>query len=380
MSDMPRRARFAIGGALVATFVFATATASAQSAIEYRARLLASARRSAILRDSVRLLHDMRATDLPADSVSAGALRFRFLKTNIGPELQATLQAAATQSMRAADSIFGDELSHVAGTSPILATRSTTQFGPMLNSAYMVALEIADGGGRSNIQRAPVTEHKLEDAILDLLGTMATKSVPMDVLTWGGEWVPSRRVMPEDWQNASVDLASSAAVVARSCYSGSVPACESALGLTPVRDPLAEWYTPDGWRVLVSGWTPHKDSLSMVTDHVQCVEKNVTAACERLARSRPVPIPVSVNTRQTLFALALERGGRAAFSRLIHAKGSRLEILSAAAGVAPDSLIREWRTRVLASSPKSASPSPLEATVFVAWTLILGFAAGRRRP
>ncbi len=380
MSNQPRGVRCALAGLTLAALAMAPARTTAQSTAELRARLVASARRVALLKDSLSALHEMRTADLPADSLNVGGLRFRFLTTNFGTDLQATLKTAATQSMRVADSIFGDEASGVASKTPILATRATTQFGPLLASASMVALEIADGGGRSNNVRAPVTARKLEDAILDLLGTLATRRVPVDVVTWGGDWVPSRRIGADDWQNAAVDLASSNAVVARSCYSGSVPACESALGLTLVHDPLTEWYTPDGWRVLVSSWKPSKDSVAMITDRVECIEKNVVAACERLARSHPVPIPVSINTRQTLFGLALERGGRQAYSRLINAKGTRLEILSIAAGVPPDSLIREWRTRVIASAPKSASPTPLEATVFVAWAMVLGFAAGRRRP
>jgi hypothetical protein len=384
MSDSARRIRRTLArmtlAALTMAPMIAPTMARAQSAADLRARLVASARQVAILKDSLSALHEMRTADLPTDSLNAGALRFRFLKTNFGTDLQATLKTAAAQSMRVADSIFGDEADGVAGTTPILATRAVTQFGPVYTTASIVSLEIADGGGRSNSVRAPVTPRKLEDVILDLLGTMATRRVPEDVVAWGGQWIPSRRIGEDDWQNAAVDLASSSAVVSRSCYSGSVPACESALGLTLVHDPLAEWYTPDGWRVLVSSWKPSKDSVAMVADRVECIEKNVAAACERLARSRPVPIPVTVSTRQTLFGLALERGGRQAYSRLINAKGSRLEVLSIAAGLSPDSLIREWRTRVIAAAPKSASPTPLQATVLVAWVLVLGFAAGRRRP
>ena len=99
-----------------------------------------------------------------------------------------------------------------------------------------------------------------------------------------------------------------------------------------------------------------------------------------ISRTRPVPIPLTFATRATLLGLALERGGRPAYARLIGAKGTALQMLSTAAGVTPDSLIREWRTRVLSAAPKSTSPSPVEASVFIAWTLVFGFAASRRRP
>jgi hypothetical protein len=209
---------------------------------------------------------------------------------------------------------------------------------------------------------------------------MATARAPALAIQWAGGWVPSRRTTHADYEDAAIDLASSNAAIARTCYSGSVPACESALGLTDVHDALSEWYAPEGWRVLVSSWKPPKDAYSVIADRAECIEKKATQVCERLARSRPVPIPLTFATRSTLLGLALERGGRPAYSRLVGAKGTPLQMLSTAAGVSPDSLIREWRTRVLAATPKSTSPSPVEATVFIAWTLIFGFVAGRRRP
>ena len=353
--------------------------AHAQSTGELRIRLLAATRHGQILKDSVKALHEMRTLEFPSDSLATGELKFRFLKSNVGADLQATLQAAGTHAMSVADSMFGDAVRGIAGTTSILATRSRSRFG-QFSTVDMVTLELADGGGRSTLIRAPVTQRKLEDGILDLLGTMATARVPSNVIQWAGGWVPSRRLTHETWEDAAIDLASSNAAIARTCYSGSVPACESALGLTDVHDALSEWYAPEGWRVLVSSWKPPKDAYSVIADRAECIEKKATQVCERLARSRPVPIPLTFATRSTLFGLALERGGRPAYSRLVGAKGTPLQMLSTAAGVSPDSLIREWRTRVLAATPKSASPSPVEATVFIAWTLIFGFVAGRRRP
>jgi hypothetical protein len=379
MSDRAPTLRTCLAALLLAATVAAPRPAGAQSVAQLRTRLLATSRRSAVFKDSLKILHELRSTDLPADSLAAGPLKFRFLKSNFGTGLQAMLQAAATHAMSVADSMFGDAVHDVAAGAPILATRANTKYG-QLATVDIVTLELADGGGRTTLSRAPVTQRKLEEAILDLLGTMATRRVPAQVLRWGGEWIPSRRLTSEIRENAAVDLASSSSIVARTCYSGSVPACESALGLTDVHDALTEWYSPEGWRALVSTWKPLKTEYSIIADRAECLEKKVTAVCERLSRGRPVPYPLSVSTRQTLLGLALELGGRPAYARLTSAKGTPLEILSAVAGVAPDSLIREWRTRVMAASPKSASPSPSQAAVFAAWIVVFGFAAGRRRP
>jgi hypothetical protein len=372
-----------VGAALVIAALVATAIpplpAQAQSVDQLRTRLVAASRLGRLLRDSAKTLHDMRLRELPPDSLTAGPLSFHFLKSNFGSDLQASLRAAGTHTMSVADSMFGDDVNRIAGTTPILATRSHSRFG-RFSTMDMVTLELADGGGRSTTVRAPVTVRKLEDGILDLLGTMATARAPAIAIQWAGGWVPSRRTTRESFEDAAIDLASSNAAVARTCYTGSVPACESALGLTSVHDTLSEWYAPEGWRILVSNWKPPKDAYSVIADRVECLEKKVMVVCERLARSRPVPIPLSFATRATLLGLALERGGRSAYSRLVEARGTPLQMLAITAGVTPDSLIREWRRRALAASPKSASPSPVEATVFIAWTLIFGFAASRRRP
>lgn len=364
--------------ALLAVTLLARPCAS-QSAAQYRARLVAAARRTEVLRDSVRLIHAMRSSDLPADSLVVGELSFRFVAANLGSGLQGLLRSAAERSMRIADTMLGDDLHAVAGTAPILVTRGRTRIGGFAG-ADQVTLELANGNGRTTTVRAPVTGARLEAGILDLLGTMATGRVPSQVLTWGGAWVPSRRLSREDWEGSAIDLASSNSIVARTCYSGSVPACESALGLTAVTDPLSEWYSPDGWRVLVASWKPRKDSLLTIADRAQCLEKNVSEVCERLARSRPVPIPLTIATRQTLVGFALERGGRSAYSRLVHASGTPLQALATAAGVSADSLIRGWRSRSLSAAPESAGPSPGEAAVFVAFALAFGLAAGLRRP
>jgi hypothetical protein len=379
MCDRAARFRRWLAASALAAAALSPCPAHAQSADQLRTRLLAAARRANTLSDSLRALHKLRARELPPDSLAAGELRFRFLKSNFGADLQASLQSAATHSMAIADSMFGDAVHGIVGAAPITATRSHSSVGQFA-SLDMVRLEIADGGGRSTLIRAPVTQREIEDGILDLIGTMATAQAPAIATAWAGGWVPSRHLTRESWADAAIDLASSNAAIARTCYAGSVPACESALGLTVVRDSLAEWYTPEGWRVLVSTWRPPKDAFSVIAERAECLEKKANAVCERLARSRPVPIPLNFTTRSSLLGLALERGGRDAYSRLAGAEGTPLQILAAAAGVAPDSLVREWRSRVLAAAPKSAGPSVTEATVFVAWTLIFAFAAGRRRP
>ncbi len=379
MCEFARRSRRLLFCATLTAVAFAPRAGSAQSVDRLRERLLASSRRAEWLKDSLAELHQMRSHEMPADSIMVGDLKFRFLRSNVGDDVTAELRVAGKRALAVADSVLGDELPRVARETPILVTRSNSRYGEILR-VNMVNLEIANGGGRSTLVRAPITQGKLEEAILDLLGTMATSRVPSSVVGWGGEWVPARPTNPEQWEDAAIDMASSKASIARTCYVGSVPACESALALVVVHDPLNEWYTPDGWRILVATWMPPKDADSVLAERMKCLDQKVNASCERLARSRSIPIPLTFGTRSTLMSLAFQRGGRDAYSRMLRAQGTTLQVLAATAGITPDSLIREWHARVIASSPKSASPSPLEATVFIAWALLFGSLAARRRP
>jgi hypothetical protein len=55
-------------------------------------------------------------------------------------------------------------------------------------------------------------------------------------------------------------------------------------------------------------------------------------------------------------------------------------VLSTVAGVAPDVLVDDWRTRTLAAVPHAARPSAADTTVLLAWTALFAFAATRKRP
>lgn len=251
MCELAALSRRSLTALALATSLVVPRASAAQSAAQLERRLVAAARRGQLLKDSLAELHQMKSRDLPTDSLVVGDIKFRFVRANLGKDLEADLQVAATKALGIADSVLGSELHRIASETPILATRSRVRYGEVTRVG-LVTLELGNGGGRSSSMRAPITRQKLEDAILDLLGTMATSHVPASVVGWGGEWVPSRPLTRDLWEDAAIDMASSKAAVARTCYAGSQPACESALALTIIHDPLTEWYTPDGWRVLVA--------------------------------------------------------------------------------------------------------------------------------
>ena len=365
-------------GALV--LAAAPYVARAQQSAEDRlaSHLIATVRVHDAINDSLSELREANRRILPPDSMRAGALRLFYKKGNLDPALAAVLTTAAEHAASAADSTFGDDLASFALQRPIVVTALA---GRWSIGTYAV-LEIAAGGARSVQIRPPLTERKFEDAITDLTGTMATAGwvTSTNVASWDGQWVPPRHTTHDEWEEAAINLATSTAAVARSCYAGSIAACDAALGLTPSKDPLTDWYTPDGWRVLVGSWHPPKDAFEILRDRARCVDARDDAACERVARTRPVPIPLSYATRATLLATAFEIGGRSAYHRLVTAKGTPGDGLALAAGVSTDSLVTAWRARVLTAAPSSSAPTIPEAALFAGWCAIFGVVAARRRP
>jgi hypothetical protein len=380
MSELRRAVRGTITGvaAIFTVAVVVPHASAAQSAAQYRARLSATLRTRKAAMDSLDTLRARRALDLPPDSLKIGVVRVRYSKINLGPDLESTLRAAVQRAAAIADTQFGD--AQLEGPEAVIVVNRVARTDVSSLSFDIVQLELPGPSGRMTTIRSPLTQRKLSDELLDMIGTLATVGVPLDVSRWAGYWAPSHPLTPDDWEAAALDLTTSNSSVSRTCYSGSVSGCEAALGLTAVHDSLAEWYTPEGWRALVSTWAPPIGDPGLAADHADCVEKKIMKTCKRLARMRHVPVPLNMSTRSTLFNLAIARGGRSAYTRLRNATGTPLEVLSAVAGVSPEVLVDDWRTRTLAAVPHAARPTGAEATALLAWTALFGFAATRRRP
>jgi hypothetical protein len=77
--------------------------------------------------------------------------------------------------------------------------------------------------------------------------------------------------------------------------------------------------------------------------------------------------------RITLTQLAVERGGRGAYARLLaDSAASMADRLGAASGIPPDSLIAAWRRAIVVSRPSRVALSWVTVLVVFGW--IGGFA------
>jgi hypothetical protein len=378
MSD---RSRFA-HGVTFACMAFALAAsapprAGAQESARLGKRLVSALRDRKAMIDSVDAFRIRRARDLPPDSLSSGIVHVRFSAQNLGASLRTTLSTAVQRAGAIADGQFGD--ARLDGPGSVILVQRVERPSMAALTLNVLRFELPGTNGRISVLRSPLTESKVADELLNMVGSLATQGVPENVTRWAGFWAPSRPLTSDDWLSASLDLMTSSSSVTRTCFTGSEAACEIALGLTPVSDPLADWYTPEGWRALVSTWDPPTNDAALAAAHNDCVVRKIFETCERLARTHSVPLPLNMTTRSTLFNLAIARGGRSAYTKLRAASGTPREVLSAISGVPMEVLVDDWRTRVIAAAPRSILPSGPETSALIAWTALFGFAATRRR-
>lgn len=376
MSDDHRRTAIrSLFCALVITGV--AHTAGGQDAARLRMRILnaALAERAAV--DTLEVLRQRGRFDLPPDSLVAGTIVVRYDARELsGSSLEATAAGArlAFEEMR---NYLGDGASLVGSSAPILARKRRSVTGFLMED---LEFSLPHAPGRNAHTGPPIGPRAVANALAELLGSLAPDHAPTPIRRWSRDWIPVRSLDHAAWERAAVDLATSNSAATRACHAGGLAQCASALGFTAVSDPLTEWYSADDWRVLVSSWNPSGLDVPAQRERVACLDARDLRLCERLSRRRNIPIPLSIWTRQTMYDLALSKGGAGAFTRMHNAEGTALDILAATAGTPPDSLLSEWRARLLAAAPHETRPGALEAALALAWTLAFGVAATRSRP
>lgn len=378
MSDVVRhRAGFARAVCRAVLALALTALgASAQDAAQIRARALAASRHALALRaryDSVRRAN--RAV-LPSDSIRAGGLTLRVDPEVVRGTTRRTIERATARASEQIHRTLGSAADDLTVGNPVIV-RALPAYGLTWLGSRLV-FGLAGVPGRAGMYAPTLTEREATAAILDLVGSLAAARAPASVRWWTLGWIPAFWEEESRWADLAVEMAVSRSSVARACHRGAIGQCERALGLVPVQDPLTEWYAPEDWRALLDGWKPLDPEMDAVRR--DCVERRVPASCERAARERTVPLPLALAARQTLLALALERGGTDAYRRMLASNGTVREVLTATAGIGADSLVAEWRARALAASPHGTRPGVTEAGFALAWVVLFALGAARRRP
>jgi hypothetical protein len=362
-----------------ALIAFATHAGAAQDLNKIGARLVAADRAYNAAHDSLQALATAeRDRKLPYDSIVAGSLMLRYTAKDFSPSEQAIFQHGAGAAWKQMQDALGDAADRIARRTPIAIGQRTWHNAL---AQQIIEFSIPGAEARSHSFSAPVSETQADDAIIDLIGSVASADEPPGLEHFSGAWIPAAGLGDRQWNTAAIDLATSNSAVTRDCYAGSIPRCKSALGLTEVADPLVEWYSPADWRVMVSGIRKTPGELPGRRASIDaCLAGDAPKECEWLMRERPIPRPLDMEARHTLVAFALEVGGPKAYDRLTSATGGASELLAATSGVGIDTLVARWRAQVLAATPANVRPRVLEATSMIVWILLFAFVAQRKRP
>jgi hypothetical protein len=321
--------------------------------LEARADSLAREwRRANAVADALDSLERTRAL-AGRDTIRVGALT---IITNPSP---LPLREAASRAWHLIDSVYGDDarqLEHrpyaIVGVDP-----DTTVERPARHTGIAVPWD-------------------QDVASLTLLLISNPPVAPADsaLQSWLGG--PLRPLVDADPRQAGVyvQLVTAPSQASRRCLTGDLGGCRDALDLFENGDPLLHWYpSARERRFVVLKSAAYFDRDAQARTLQACVNRS-DSACTQLLRSLPpgaLPRPLPYDARATLIDVALQQGGRAAYHRLVASAGRSIaDRLALAGGVAVDSLLSLWRTRILAARPVPVSLPPLGIWIALGWTAV----------
>jgi len=176
-----------------------------------------------------------------------------------------------------------------------------------------------------------------------------------------------------------MELATKPWAVVRACYDGDLDACRRALAIATTPDSVAFRFTPAERRHLVEqamqNWRERPPGMA------RCIDAAVDSACIDLFRRFPQYLnqePLSAVARATLLRTAVALGGAGWYARLLSTSGpDYLARLSIVAGTPPETLLAEWRARIMSAKLQRMTLSRLSGWVAFLWAAIFAVAATR---
>lgn len=372
--------------ALVATVMFALGGVPATSPAQVNAeslvaessrRLAAASARSRANLEQLETLRAMALRDTPPDSIVAGSLTLRVPGEPLDAKSRATLQGAVEAAWDSVSRFAGPAAAAIAAATTIEFTRNWSVNPRRVRST---SIGVPGPSGSAHYFGKNPTESESRDAIVALLGSSDAAAMPQSVRAWSSAWTPVAAPTSGNWSETAFNLATSQSSYSRDCLRGTLSACHTILDFNS-RAKGDNWrpaYRPPDLRALVASWrTSDPDAQEVVR---RCVKELRDEACDIVAAVMNIPAPVPVRAKQLLIAHALSAGGAGSFDRLTSATGTPAEVIAIVAGMPIDQVVAEWQQLLSAAEPKGSAPSAAELATIVAWTLIFGTLATRRRP
>lgn len=326
-----------------------------QASADSLARLWSEADALANLSDS--LTHDNLPRSL--DTLRVGGLLILSNRSSL------PLKAAAELAWPGIDSLYG------------------TMAESLASRPYLIHAIDPDSVPRFyNSWGIPIAWDKSVKEMADLLSIYAPVSAPDRAFdSWaGGRLRPATRGMRSELEQSYIAVVTSHFGVAQDCFTGSMEACRSLLGIEQPANPLHIFRTPkerqEAIRSIGFGYTESAERAAITP----CTNGD-DAACIKLMSQidgSRLPPAIALVARQTLIRIALQTGGREAYSKLMGDSTQPMNVrLSSAAGVPLDSLVSAWHAAVISARPKSVELPAYGPVVGLAWTFVFGLMAVR---
>lgn len=177
-----------------------------------------------------------------------------------------------------------------------------------------------------------------------------------------------------EWRALRLELVSSPASIAHSCFAGSLPACKVTLGLVEDADPATAWYDASTRRQLVAAAT--KEGILERRFAATCLAGRDTA-CITLVRTNQALVkwltpPGTARARRTLVQQAFAMGPAGALARLARSNDLPPDALGAIAGGPVDSLVSRWQRHAHDGGIESESATPVVALGALGWIIAMG--------
>jgi hypothetical protein len=268
------------------------------------------------------------------DTIVVGALH---IITNESP---LPLREAATRAWPVIDSLYGSAAADLAQRPYIIRAVDPDSTAP--RSMLHVGIEVP-------------WELDVQSTTALLLNIVPTAPPDRPFGDWLGGILRPAFHLHEDRAAVYVELVTAPSEPARRCFLGETLRCIDALGLGDTSHLVERWYPSALERRGVAGafaeFFNHGATIQAFRD---CTAGNDTS-CSTLLHSLPnaaLPKPLSEGARILLVRDALHLGGRDAYRRLLRDPDLPMgDRLARAARVSLDSLVRVWRSAVLANRP-----------------------------
>lgn len=333
------------------------AAAQEAPALERRIRQIDALRREA----QAALTHDQAARREPLETLTVGSL------VVVGRPENATLLRQATRiAWSRLDSLYGDAAQGLA-TAPMLFF---LQGRPIKDATPAIAR-------LQQVMAAP--DATPSDVAYQLVraGSAALRTrIDSALANWLGPQMLADIATPVVRTRAYVELVTAPSIAVRRCYAGAIDACGTALGI--VRgDPVIVWYDASERRALVRQMR-EVSRMGLRPAINSCLQNESDAACLEVLHALQIGPPLTNDARQSLVRLALVSGGPHAFSHLSQSAGQPFERrLAVASGLPIDSLLRRWRSEIIAARPKPVTIAASFGWTALGWAVVFGLLALR---